>query len=380
MIGLEAHMLLRHYLADGLSKAAIARRLGINERTIRRWIADGELDRDLDEPPRYTPRPPRPTTLDPYKEIVQTRLADYPELSAVRLLDEVRAAGYPGSYSQVRDFVRRVRPQPAPEPVVRFETPPGHQAQVDFAEFQFPWGKRYAFVAVLGYSRLLYVRYSLRQDMRALFAGLEAAFAYFGGVPREILFDQMKSVITADLRLLGGQLVVNEEFLRFAAHWGFRPRACRPYRAQTKGKVERPIRYVRANFAYGRDLVSDAHLADELAVWLERANARVHGTTHEVPRERFERDERSVLLAPAPQPYRSLVLGARPAAPRTERVVLTPRIVDVERRPLSVYAAIAGGVQAGGVQAGGVQAGGVQAGGVQAGGVQAGGVQAGGVR
>ncbi len=190
--------------------------------------------------------------------------------------------------------------------------------------------------------------------MRALFAGLEAAFAYFGGVPREILFDgrasarPMKSVITADLRLLGGQLVVNEEFLRFAAHWGFRPRACRPYRAQTKGKVERPIRYVRANFAYGRDLVSDAHLADELAAWLERANARVHGTTREVPRERFERDERAVLLAPAAQPYHSLVLrrDARPA-PSAERVVTTPRLVDVERRPLSVYAAITGAAVAG---------------------------------
>ena len=362
MIGLEAHMLLRHYLAEGLSKAAIARRLGISERTIRRWIADGELDRDLDQAPRYKPRPPRPTKLDPYKEILQTRLADYPELSAVRLFDEVRAAGYPGGYGQVRAFVRQVRPKPAPEPVVRFETPPGHQAQVDFAEFTFPWGKRYAFVAVLGYSRLLFVRFSARQDMRALFAGLEAAFDSFGGVPREVLFDQMKSVITADLRLLGGQVVVNEEFLRFAAHWGFRPRACRPYRAQTKGKVERPIRYVRGNFAYGRDLVGDDHLADELGRWLERANGRVHGTTREVPRERFERDERAVLLAPAPRPYRSLVLrpdagrigSARPAAGTPgaethdvvpERVVSAPRLVDVERRPLSVYAAIAGGTR-----------------------------------
>lgn len=349
MIGLEAHMLLRHYLAEGLSKAAIARRLGISERTIRRWIADGELDRDLDQPPRYSPRPPRPSRLDPYKAIIQTRLADYPELSAVRLFDEVQAAGYGGSYSQVRDYVRRVRPRPTSEPVVRFETPPGHQAQVDFAEFVFPWGKRYALVAVLGYSRLLYVRFSPRQDMRALFNGLEAAFSYFGGVPREVLFDQMKSVITADLRLLGGQVVVNEEFLRFAAHWGFRPRACRPYRAQTKGKVERPIRYVRENFAYGRELVGDGHLGEELARWLERANARVHGTTRAVPRERFEREERALLRMPAPKPYRSLVLrpqrgdtAAHDIAP--ERAVSAPRLVDVERRSLSVYAAIAGGL------------------------------------
>ena len=356
MIGLEAHMLLRHYLAEGLSKADIARRLGINARTIRRWIVAGELDRDLDEPPRYKPRPPRPTKLDPYREIVRTRLADYPELSAVRLFEEVRAAGYTGSYAQVRDFVRQVRPRPAPEPVVRFETPPGHQAQVDFAEFHFPWGKRYAFVAVLGYSRLLFLRFSARQDMRALFDGLKATFEAFGGVPREILFDQMKSVVTADLRLLGGQLVVNEEFLRFAAHWGFRPRACRPYRAKTKGKVERPIRYVRDNFVYGRDFVGDDHLAGELSRWLERANDRVHGTTREVPRERFERAEIGTLLPLAESPYRSLVLRtdtvrrtvSAPAVSAPALIaadVAVPRLVAVEKRPLSVYAALAGGTR-----------------------------------
>ena len=201
---------------------------------------------------------------------------------------------------------------------------------------------------MLGYSRLLFVRFSARQDMAALFAGLEAAFAYFGGVPREILFDQMKSVITADLRLLGGQLVVNEEFLRFAAHWGFRPRACRPYRAKTKGKVERPIRYVRGNFVYGRDFVGDDHLADELDRWLECANGRVHGTTREVPRERFERDERGALLPLAESPYRSLVL--QPTAIRRVEAplapdVAVPRLVAVEKRPLSVYAAIAGGTR-----------------------------------
>jgi transposase len=352
VIGLEPRMLLRHFLAEGLSQAAAAERLGISERTIRRWIRSGFLDRDLDELPRYTPRASRPTKLDPYKEFIETRLATYPELSAVRLLDEIRAAGYTGGYSQLCAYLVEVRPRPRPEPVVRFETPPGHQAQVDFAEFRFPWGKRYALVVVLGYSRLLYLRFSERQDMRSLFAGLEAAFAYFGGVPREVLFDQMRAVITADLRLMGGQLMVNEEFLRFAAHYGFRPRACRPYRAKTKGKVERPIRYVRGNFVYGRDFIGDEHLAEELAGWLERANAREHKTTLEVPRERYERDERAVLLALPARTYRSLVLKpevarVRPAALHSTSaavrgVPLRP-VVDVEKRPLSIYAAIAGG-------------------------------------
>jgi transposase len=349
VIGIESQVLLKHYLADGLSQAAAAERLGINERTIRRWIAAGDLDRDLDEPPSYKARPLRPTKLDSYKELIRTRLGTYPELSAVRLLEEIRAAGYTGGYSQLCAYVAKVRPRPRLEPVVRFETPPGLQAQVDFAEFRFPWGKRYALLVVLGYSRLLYLRFFARQDMRALFTGIEAAFDYFGGVPREILFDQMKAVITVDLRLLGGQLVINEEFLRFAAHWSFRPRACRPYRAQTKGKVERPIRYVRDNFVYGRDLIGDDHLADELAAWLERANGRVHATTREVPRERFERDERTALLLPARRPYHSLVLAPESQPLRRveryvpSRPVAVRPVVDVEKRPLAVYAAIAGG-------------------------------------
>jgi transposase len=89
-------------------------------------------------------------------------------------------------------------------------------------------------LVVLGYSRLLWLRFYPYQDLRHLYMGLEEAMEFFGGVPRELLFDQMRTVITRDLRLLGGQLVRNEEFLRFAAHWGVTCRACRPYRAQTK--------------------------------------------------------------------------------------------------------------------------------------------------
>jgi transposase len=235
-------MLLRHYLEQGTSKSALARQLGISRDTIHRWIRDGDLDRDLEvDAVRYGPRSPMATKLDAYKPIIEARLATYPELSAVRLLDEIRAAGYAGGYSQLKAFVRRVRPIPAPEPVIRFETPAGHQAQVDFAQFRFAWGVRYALLVVLGYSRLLWCRFYPRQDMTTLMDGLEEAFRYFGGVPQELLFDQMRAVITRDLRLEGGALVRNAEFLRFAGHWHFTPRACRPYRAQTKGKVERPV-------------------------------------------------------------------------------------------------------------------------------------------
>src|SRR5690554_3120341 len=341
-------MLLRHYLEQGVSKSALARKLGISRDTIYRWIRSGELERDLDsEPVRYRARPPAPHKLDPYKPMILARLAAYPKLSAIRLFEEVRAAGYPGGYTRLKDYVREVRPRPLPEPIVRFETPPAQQAQVDFAQVRLPWGVRYGLLVVLGYSRLLWVRFYARQDMRTLFLGLEAAFRFFGGVPEELLFDQMKAVITRDDRLSGGRLVENEEFLRFAAHWGFRPRACRPYRAKTKGKVERPIRYLRENFVYGREFVGDADLAEQLERWLERANQRIHQTTKEQPLERFLRDERQRLRPLAERPYHSLVLlpqkepRARPLR-RTSSVV--PRIA-VERRPLAVYAAVAGGAR-----------------------------------
>jgi transposase len=107
-------------------------------------------------------------------------------------------------------------------------------------------------------------------------------------VPRELLFDQMASVITDDLRDQGDRLVENAEFLRFSAHWGFRIRACRPYRAKTKGKVERPVRYLRGNFLYGREFLGDSDLAAQTETWLSAtANVRIHGTTKEQPLKRF---------------------------------------------------------------------------------------------
>ena len=172
-------------------------------------------------------------------------------------------------------------------------------------------------------------------------AGLETAFAYFGGVPRELLFDQLKAVIIEDRRPEDGKLIENPEFLRFAAHWGFRIRACRPYRAQTKGKVERPVGYVRGNFVYGREFLGDGDLAAQAARWLDAtANARVHGTTTEVPRVRFERDERARLVPLAAHPYQPVM----PLAPRRAAAAVRPFEVPVEHRPLATYAALLEGV------------------------------------
>ena len=329
-------MLLKHYLDQGVSKAELSRRFGVNRRTIHHWIETGQLDRDLEAGARgYSPRPPVPHKLDPYKAIIDARLEAFPKLSAKRLFDEVRAAGYPGGYKRVQEYVRARRPREPVEAPVRFETPAGQQGQVDFGTFRLPWGRRHALVIVLGYSRLLWLRFYPRQTMPILMDALESAFACFGGVPEELLFDQMRAVVLSDERGAGGGLVLNAEFLRFAAHWRFVPRSCRPYRARTKGKVERPIRYIRESFFYGREFANDDDLNEQAAGWLEAtANVRRHATTGERPVDRFERDERALLQPLAIGPYRRL--GLRQAAePRPRRL---PASVEVEQRPLSVYA------------------------------------------
>ena len=231
----------------------------------------------------------------------------------------------------------RAQLAPAVEEVKRFETPPGRQGQVDFAEFQTSWGKRHALLAVLGFSRMIWVRYYERETMAVLMEGLESAFQEWGGVPRELLFDQMRSVVLSDERGSGGGLVMNARFRQFARHWGFRTRACRPRRAQTKGKVERPIRYLRGNFYYGREFANDADLNERVARWLaETANVRVHGTTKERPLDRFEREERRALLPLAARRFPRI--GELVSVAPADRSQLAP--VEVEKRSLSVYSEV----------------------------------------
>ena len=136
---------------------------GVAPRTIHHWIQTGQLDRDLAAgKTRQAPRPRRRHKLDPYKGIIDERLREFPRLSAQRLFVEVQAAGYPGGYGRVYDYVREARPREPVEPVERFETPPGHQGQVDFGTFTLPWGRRHALLVVLGHSRLLWLRFYAR--------------------------------------------------------------------------------------------------------------------------------------------------------------------------------------------------------------------------
>lgn len=189
MHGAFTRMLLHQLLEEARGdRAEAARRAGVGRSTMYRWIEAGLLDQPIDAiRARYGPRAGVPKKLDPFKAIIHERLAAFPRLSAVRLFAECQAAGYSGGISQLKEYVRRLRP--APEPVVRYETVPGHQAQVDFAHCRFPWGVRYALFVVLGHSRLLWVRFYPRQALRTLLLGLSACFTEWQGVPQELLFD-----------------------------------------------------------------------------------------------------------------------------------------------------------------------------------------------
>lgn len=217
MYSRDTLVLLQHLLEQGLGKRAIARQLGVSRRTVHHWIATGQLTRVVARDETRTTAP-RPQKLDRFKPLIHERLAAYPALSAERLFAECRAAGYQGGATRLLDYVASVRPRQEPEPIVRFETAPGLQAQFDFAEVKLPWGKRYAVLVVLGYSRKLYVEFVPRQTALAVMQSIERAFADFGGMPLEISVDQLKAVIVDDHWPDGGTMLENADFGRFAAH------------------------------------------------------------------------------------------------------------------------------------------------------------------
>ena len=299
MIQLGELVMILDLHRQGLSVSAIARRVGIDRKTVRKYIERGL------EPPSYGPRQPRARQLEPFEAYLRQRVAAYPGLTASRLMREIREHGYVGGYSAVTDFLREVRPSPVPPFEVRFETPPGEQAQVDFAQFQViftdePSAPRivWLFSLVLGYSRLIWARFVAHQDLQTVLRCHMAAFAALGGVPREILYDRMKTAVIGEDDQ--AHIVYNRALIDFAGHYGFHPKACRPYRAKTKGKVERPFRYIREDFFLARSFRNLDDLNAQLAHWLGTvANPRVHATTRRVVNEAFAEEKlQSLPLVP----------------------------------------------------------------------------------
>ena len=212
-------------------------------------------------------------------------------LNAQKLFREVCAQGYPGQKTLVRAFVQRLRPARAPAATVRFETAPGEQAQVDWAHFgtlehRGRVRKLYAFLYTLSWSRALYLEFTVSTQRAAFLRGHVRAFRALGGVPRRVLYDNLKTAVVD--RDAAGAVRWSPALLDFADYYGFAPQACRPYRAQTKGKVERSVAYVRGDFWAGLRAADLGDLNRQARAWTETvANRRVHGTTGEVPAERL---------------------------------------------------------------------------------------------
>jgi transposase len=300
----EAVMEIRVLLKQGKSIRAVAQELGVSRNTVRRYMRGAE--------PGYAARPPVAGKLAAHAEWLAERVRQAaPErLSATVLLAELRRRGYRGGITILREHLAALRPAAAPEPVVRFETAPGEQMQVDWAVIRRGADRLSAFIAVLGHSRAAYVEFVTDERVETLIACHQEAFVFFGGVPRTVLYDNMRAVVTGRDAYGPGRHRFQPAFRDFAHHAGFVPKLCRPYRAQTKGKVERFIRYLRTSFLVPLTtrLKQEGQALDvvtanvEVRKWLrDVANARVHQGTGQVPAAVLTEERKT--LQPLPQPW-----------------------------------------------------------------------------
>lgn len=304
MLNVESRFMIRDYHRKGLSISQIARLTGHDRKTIRQVLA---------QPLTHAPSPRQPKTrkIDPHVAYLQQRIGEG-VLNAQKLYTEIATRGYSGGERAVRAFVHPFRQARQPQATVRFETEPGQQAQVDWAHFGFIQHQSrrrhlYAFVMTLGWSRAMYVEFTVSMEAAIFLRCHVRAFDYFGGVPRELLHDNLK---TAVIKREGTTVHFHPRYLDFADYYGFAPRACQPYRAQTKGKVENGVKYVRGNFWSGLSYTDLGDLNRQGRDWLDTvANIRLHGTTHEVPFTRLAQEGlQSIALKPA---YDTSLLTAR---------------------------------------------------------------------
>jgi transposase len=313
----------------GIAIREIARQLGCSGNTVKRYLKATDAS-------RYGPRQARPTKIDPFKAYVRERIeAARPHwIPAVVLYREIGELGYAGGLTQLKMFIAPHKRIEA-EAVTRFETPPGQQMQADFTHVRRGREPLLAFVATLGYSRASYVRFTTDETAATLCACLREALAYFGGVPSHVLFDNASTVVVERDAYGEGKHRWHSQLRALSEDYGFSIRLCRPYRAKTKGKVERFNGYLKGSFLVplaatlkqsGLKLDVDAANA-HIGRWITQvANCRDHATTRERPDRRLAL-ERAVLL-----PLPALSEQATMTAP-------SPRPLPVEslQHPLSVY-------------------------------------------
>jgi transposase len=308
---------LRVLFERGVPKREIARQLDLDPKTVRKYLATSW---------RPQTRPGRRSALEAWRDFLEARAPEV-GFNAVVLLRELRPLGYTGSYNALLDYLRPWRVAPDPLPTPRFETEPGQQAQVDWGSLGLWLGSAavrvHIFTMILGYSRRIFARAYAHERIGNLLDGHDQAFAHFGGRTRQILYDNPRTIVLAKDEATG-EVTWNRTFKDRLDFYGVEPKLCAYYRAQTKGKVESGVKYVKRNALAGRcfrDL-------DELNGWLldwcvTVADERLHGTTHERPRQRFERAEAAALVA----------VDRRPVPPRERvlnRVVPRDALVAVE--------------------------------------------------
>ena len=338
MIGPElAARIRRLYYAEHWRIGTIASELGVHHETVAHVVGRARLGRPAGVL--------RPSALDPYKAFLGEVLAQYPRLRATRLYAMVRARGYTGSVVPVRRYVRTIRPARRAEAYLRLETLPGEQGQVDWGHFgtvQIGFARRplLCFVLVLSWSRALYARFALDQSLESFLRGHVEAFTALGGVPRALLYDNLKSVV---LERQGDHIRFHPRLLELAGHYHFAPKPCAPYRGNEKGKVERQIQYLRHAFFAARRFTSLADLNAQLAQWIT-------DTAHEraVPGDPAGRrvaealaEEQRVLLALPEHPFpcdvlRLVLSGKTPYVRFDGNDYSIPH--DAVRRPLTLVA------------------------------------------
>ena len=324
MITWEMTMIVQIMYKQGVSKKRIARELGISINTVRKYLKASQK-------PTYSQRAPQPMKLDPYRDYLRQRIQQaHPRwIPATVLYREIQAQGYLGKIGMVRHFLRQQKPAITEEPLVRFETAPGYQMQVDWACFRKGADRLSAFIATLGYSRMSYVEFVEDETLSTLLRCHEQSFDYFGGIPHEIVYDNMKTVMIQRDCYGVGQHRLQAGFWDFSKHHGFKPRVCRPYRPQTKGKVERFIRYLKHSFYYPLEAqfmamqqgLDCATANQAVLTWLnEVANHRHHRTLQCSPQARFEEDQ--VGLQPLVCAYQGTVPNATTTTVSTDYLTM----------------------------------------------------------
>jgi transposase len=337
MITNEVYMEIEVLRKHGFSLRRIAAEVGCAVNTVRSHLAAGTA-------PKYERSKQRVHKLSAFETYLRERqAAAYPLwIPASVLHREIVEQGYQGGLSQLRSFLRSIKPPVPTEPLVRFETPPGEQMQVDWVEFRKGTSPLYAFCATLGYSRASYVHFVADMKVDTLIECHQHAFVALGGVPKRILYDNMKTIVLARDVAGPGEHRYHAGFLDYAKHCGFVIKLCRPYRARTKGKVERFNGYLRRSFYVPlATQLKQAGLQLDLATansqvrqWLSQvAHQRTHGTTQDKPGTRLQQEQGH--LQPIPAPWRGDIAAARPQGPAKACELTTTPVPDtaISTRP-----------------------------------------------